>query len=206
MANLNWVDYVLLIILFYSIVMGLIRGLVYEVIALITWIAAVVIACLFSEALSHFFTSFSQVETVVNSTTNASGVDTSQPISYIAIGISFLILFSVTLLIGRLVNAVFSSMAALSIGNRILGAFFGLFRGLIINLVVIFLLQLTPVGAQLWWSQSQIVTAYQPAVRWLEGVISPSLAELQGSLWEKLQTLQTEAQDAASKVTEKVTE
>lgn len=197
MAALNWVDYILIAIFIFSIMAGLARGLVREIIALATLVAAFIIAVMFTNPLAEVFTSSPSVKTVVSQTTSAIGVSTQQPVSYAAIGISFLLLFAGTVLIGSLlgyfINFAFQT-GVLGIGNRLLGGVFGFIRGFIITLVIVFIVQLTPFSKQNWWQRSLIVVSYQPAILWLANIVSPSLANLKEKLGETFQDMNTQIQ------------
>lgn len=198
MSNLNWIDYIILLIFFFSIIAGFIRGFVKEVVSLITLVAAFVIATMFSNALAQLFTSHPSVQNAVNQATTSLGVDTAQPVSYIALGISFALLFAGTIIVGMIVsfflNFAFKS-GVLGIGNRLLGGIFGLVRGYIINLALIFVVQLTPLGTQASWSQSQFVNMYQPAVQWLGNIVSPSLANLKARFEQTIQNFGSQLQN-----------
>ncbi len=176
MLSFNWVDYVLLIIFLLSIISGLMRGLVKEVMSLVTLVAAFVIAIMFANPLAIKFTSS---ETVQNAVSHASGA--SQSVSYIAIAVSFALLFVAVIILGAILSF-FLNLAlqtgVLGFGNRLFGGVFGVVRGFIVNLVIIFIVQLTPLNAEAWWQDSEIVAAYQPAVTWLGNIVSPSLADL----------------------------
>src|ERR1041385_2992010 len=67
MSNLNWVDIVILVIFFASVLAGLIRGFVKEIISLVTWIAAFFIATMFASKLAAWFTSFPSVQSMISS-------------------------------------------------------------------------------------------------------------------------------------------
>ena len=181
MANFNWVDYVWITIFVFSTLAGFGRGFVKEIVSLATIIAAFIVATMFSEQLAAHFTSSAAVQNVVSESSQAIGMNTSQPVSYAAIGVAFGLLFIGTMIAGAMVgfflNMAFS-IGILGIGNRILGAAFGCARGAILVLVIIFCVQLTSAGTSSWWRGSQIVKEYQPAVAWLGNLVSPHLADL----------------------------
>jgi membrane protein required for colicin V production len=189
-SNLNWVDYIFIAIFLFSMLAGFGRGFVKEVVSLATLVAAFVVATMFANSLALQFTSSASVQSVVSDASNAIGVNAAQPVSYAAIGLSFGLLFAGTVIVGAIVgfflNMAFS-VGILGFGNRVLGALFGLCRGFIINLVIIFMFQLTTIGTSTWWVQSQIVQMYQPSVVWLGGIVSPSLANLKQKATDALQ-------------------
>lgn len=198
MSGLNWVDYIILAVFFFSVLAGFGRGLVREIISLATIVAAFIVASLFAGSLADMFTSSASVQTVVTQASNSTGVNAAQSASYIALGLSFTLIFVGTIiagsLIGYFINMAFQA-GVLGIGNRLLGGVFGLVRGFIINLVIIFVVQLTPFASQAAWQQSQMVVSFQPAVIWLGNIVSPALANLKekigGSLENASQSVQS---------------
>lgn len=204
MSNLNWVDYVILAIFFFSTLAGFTRGLVKEVISLITLVAAFVVASMFANPLAAYFTSTPAVQNVVNQASTAAGLSTAQPVSYLALGLSFGLLFAGTVIAGSIfsyfINIAFQT-GVLGFGNRILGGMFGLVRGYIVNLVIVFVIQLTPLSAQNWWQQSQLVPTFQPAVQWLGAIVSPALAHLKDKLGNTIQNVNTQFQDLTNSYT-----
>jgi membrane protein required for colicin V production len=197
MQGFNWVDYVILAIFLFSMLAGLSRGFVREMISLITLIAAFVVATMFSNAVAQAFTSAPSVQSMVGQASSAMGVNASQSVSYAAIAISFALLFAGTVLLGSIVSyfvGIAFQTGILGFGNRILGAGFGLVRGFIMNLVLIFIVQLTPFASQPFWQQSQLVESFQPAVVWLGNIVSPSLANLKARFGETIQNVGSQIQ------------
>jgi membrane protein required for colicin V production len=189
-AQLTWVDYLIVIIFALSVLGGFARGLVKEVISLLTLIAAVVIACLFASPMAAAITNTPHVQQALNQASNSIGLNAAEPVSYIAIGICFALLFAGTLLLGWIIRFFINlavTVGMLGIGNRLLGAVFGFCRGFIINLVIIFLVQLTSFSTQAAWQQSQLVPQFQKQVEWLGKQVAPNVAELQTRFGETLQ-------------------
>jgi membrane protein required for colicin V production len=187
LQSLNWVDYVLIAIFVLSVFAGLSRGLFKEIISLCTLVAAFAVATLFANQLAVAFASSSTVQSAVSSATAGSGVDASQPVSYIALGLSFGVLFVATVLVGAIIGAILNMIfqsTILGMGNRLLGGIFGFARGALICLVLIFLVQLTSFGSGNAWVQSQVVTAFQPAVQWVGSHVSPELDKLKEKFGE----------------------
>ena len=96
--NFNSVDIAILAVFFLSILAGLMRGMIREVISLFTWIAAFVVSIYFSGPLASAFTN--PVRAAASSLTPAAGVNPAHSISFLGIGASFIGLFVVTLIIG----------------------------------------------------------------------------------------------------------
>ncbi|HEX4044498.1 MAG TPA: CvpA family protein [Gammaproteobacteria bacterium] len=194
---MNWFDYAIIFIFAMSAMVGMRRGLIKEVISLGSLVAAVVIAVMFSNHLAAVFTRSDVVQTVVSQTSSAIGTSTSQPVSYLALGTSFIILFMGTLVVGSIVGYIINvALPATVIGlsNRLLGGLFGLGRGFLIVLVMLFCMQLTPFARQAWWTQSEFVHMYQPAINWLGGVVSPTLNNLKSKLNDTIQGVGSQIQ------------
>jgi membrane protein required for colicin V production len=195
MGTLNVIDILILAIFFISIIIGLGRGLVSEILSLVTLIAAFVIAILFTNSLAAYFTNTAVMQHAVSTTTAAAGADTTQPMSYMTLGISFAMLFAATIIVGGLIkmllNAIFQ-IGILGFGNRILGGIFGAIRGVLFCLALIFLVQLSPLAKETWWTQSQLVPRFQPAVVKLGDIVSPQLASLKDTFNKKTDDLSSE--------------
>ncbi|WP_172622767.1 CvpA family protein [Aquicella siphonis] len=198
-GSLNVVDIVILAIFLISILIGFGRGLVSEVLSLLTLIAAFVIAILFANTLAVYLTHTATVQNLVSQTSGTSGASTSEPVSYMALGVSFGILFVATVFVGMVVKMLLNLMlhtGILGFGNRILGGIFGLGRGYLINLVIIFLVQLSPMASQSWWQQSQYVPKFQSQVVWLGNTVSPALENLKSTFGSAVGSAMDEVQGA----------
>jgi membrane protein required for colicin V production len=173
----NSVDYMVFFIFGLSMLMGYIRGFLKEVISLVTLIAASAISTMFSGKLAAAFsgTHASATPSAINS---ASGVDLSSSASMLSIGASFVTLFIGTLVAGYIVSTLITGLAAgagASLSNRFLGALFGIVRGFIVVIILMFIAELTPMGDQPAWAQSSFVKSFQPTVSWIQKMVSPSL-------------------------------
>ncbi len=181
MSNFNWVDYLFIAIFILSIISGFIRGIVKEIISLLTLIAAFIIATAFSSRLAEYFTHTAQMQNAVDQASTAMNVNAGQPISYVTISLSFALLFAGTIILGAIIgffiNLVMSA-GILGIGNRLLGGVFGFCRAVIITIAIIFVVQLTSFGDDEAWHQSQLVKQSQPAVQYVGKIVSPGLANL----------------------------
>ncbi len=207
MSNFNWVDYVVLAIFVLSIMAGLARGVIKEVIAVITWIAAFIISILFSARLASAFTNSSTVQDAINNATTTAGVNPTQSISMLSLGLSFISLFVATLIVGSLINFVITRVIegqGVSITNHLFGGVFGILRGLLIILALMFLVQLTPLQEQPWWTQSRFVSTFQPAVNWLQQATYPEIQKLKSSMTNTITNVETGVEQQAQPVTQPV--
>ncbi len=179
----NSVDYFVLFVFGLSMLAGYIRGFLKEVISLITWVAASAVATLFSGKLAPMFSGFgSQVAGSVASAVPSGASDTiNQSVSMMSIGISFVLLFLGTMFVGYIVKTIvvgIASGAGDNLSNRLLGALFGGLRGFVVVIILMFIAELTPMGVQPKWVQSQFVQSFQPIVAWLDKLVHPQLEAL----------------------------
>ena len=139
-SQFNWFDYCLLTLIFLSIIIGAKRGLLREVISLITWIAAFFIAIIFAKDFSSIYIA----QYIKN--------------DGIAVILSFLLLFITTLIIGALINYIITSFVervGIMWGNYFLGALFGFIRGVLITFFIVFFLVHTGAKEKEWFKKAQ---------------------------------------------------
>ncbi|HSW69410.1 MAG TPA: CvpA family protein [Gammaproteobacteria bacterium] len=182
---LNWVDYVIVAVFLISILGGFVRGGVREILSLLAWIAAFVVAGLFAKPVASYFASSHSATSAVSS---ASGGE----VSSVAIGVSFAVLFFVTLIVGALIGYFANRMVeggGVSVTNRLLGGIFGFGRGYLVNLLVIFIVQLTAVAEEDYWTKSSLVREFQPSVKWLNNKIEPGLESLKTRVGKTLESM-----------------
>ena len=123
-SGMNWTDIVILAVIALSCLFGLWRGLIREVFSLVTWVAALIVARLYSNTLAPLLTGMFEGETT----------------RYAA---AFTLLFVITIIVGSLVTHLLSkilTLAGLKFTDRLLGGVFGAARGGIIVMLFIFVL------------------------------------------------------------------
>ena len=150
MESLNVFDWILVGIIATSSVFGLLRGFVKELLSLASWVAAFFVARLFSFKLSNFMVDW---------------IDQPQ----FRVIAAFAILFAVTLVVGALINNVFSrlvSATGLSGTDRLFGMVFGVVRGGLLVIIMVSLLSLTPVSNDQWWQSSLIIPHFILVDEW----------------------------------------
>lgn len=184
----NWVDYTLLAIFFISTVSGLLRGAVREIIALITWVAAFIVAGLFSKPVAMAFMSSDSAATA-----------TANEPSMMAVSVSFAVLFLLTMLVGAVIGHFANRVVeggGVSIFNRFLGAVFGFARGYLINLLIVFVVQLSSFAEQPYWMESSLVKTFQPTVQWLGSKVQPDIESLKSKVGQTLDSVTTKVQNS----------
>jgi membrane protein required for colicin V production len=132
-------DWILLAILLASLVMGAWRGLVYEVMSVIGWLAAFVLAQWFAADVAARL----PMQSAGDSLRYAAG---------------FVLVFIASVFVAGLISALLRKVITV-IGlrpvDRLLGAGFGVFRGVILLLALTVVLQLTSMTQNDWWQQSK---------------------------------------------------
>jgi len=149
LTGLNWVDIAILAVIAVSFLFGLWRGLVKEVLSLLTWIAALLVARIYSETLAPAL----------------SGMLDGETTRYVA---AFAILFIVTMMLGTLLNHFIGKLltiTGLKFTDRLLGGGFGIVRGVIIVMLILFFTGtfVSETGA---WQQSQLVPRGLALIEW----------------------------------------
>jgi membrane protein required for colicin V production len=148
---MNWADYTILAVLGLSVLMGLWRGFIGEVLALAIWACAFWVAWLFGPALAERFS--------VSISTPSVRILLAYVLCFIAVLIAGAI---VTFLMRKLVEG-----SGLSGSDRLFGMVFGLVRGLALVVLVVLLMGFTPFPRDPWWSQSRLLPSFENGARWL---------------------------------------
>ena len=135
----GWVDGALLLVLAISVIVGLWRGLVFEVLSLIGWVVAFIAA----QALAPVAAAY---------------VPVGVPGSALNHGIAFFATFVLALIIwalaSRLVRMVIHATPLQPV-DRVLGGVFGLARGAVLLLAVATVVMLSPAQRSTAWQQSR---------------------------------------------------
>ena len=131
-------DWAFLAVLLLSLVIGLWRGLVYELISLAAWVVAFVVAQWFAADVAKLLP--------------MSGA--GEGVRYAA---GFVLTFVVALFVGGLLALLVKKLVTvvgLAPFDRILGGIFGVVRGLVVLLAVAVVVAMTPLKSALWWKES----------------------------------------------------
>ena len=137
--RIGGLDWALLAVLLVSVIVGLWRGLVFELLSLAGWVAAFVAAQWFAPTVAPWL-----------------------PLGTPGSTLNFALAFAATFVIALLIWAIASKLIRMAIHatplqpiDRLLGAVFGLVRGLVLLLVVTTLVLLSPARSSAAWKQSQ---------------------------------------------------
>ena len=138
MTHLSWVDLALAFVLLLSVIIGLWRGLVYELLSLVGWVVAFVVSQAYGAAVSVWLP------------LGAAGSLTRLAFAY---GVTFIATLIVWTLLAKLVRLMISA-TPLSVLDRVLGCVFGFGRGVVILLVVALVVSHTPLSREPAWEAS----------------------------------------------------
>ena len=139
MSALVVIDWIFIGALVASMLVGAWRGLVFEVISVMSWIAAFVLAQWFAPAVAHWLPISSANEAL-------------------RYGLGFFVVFVGTIFAGSLIAFVVKKLFAavgLSPADRTLGAVFGVVRGVVILLALTVVVGMTPFKSAPWWQESE---------------------------------------------------
>ncbi len=120
---MNWLDYVMLAIILVTVVMGIVKGLIRQVIGLVAVIAGLVLAVVYYDQTSHMFRTFVKNELVSNF-------------------LGFLLIFFIVLAAGAILGHLLTKamVGPLAFANRLFGAVFGLVKAVLICGILVFAL------------------------------------------------------------------
>lgn len=148
---LHWIDYIILGLISLSVITGLFRGFVKELLALCVWVLAIWLAFTYSHVVSLWLEHYIHDKTA-------------------RIIVSFIVILLLTLILGGMVNAFFSFImqrSGLNGTDRILGMGFGFVRGIFIVAIIMVAVRITGVHEQEYTKQSALYSKFDPFVNWL---------------------------------------
>ncbi|MFY9509712.1 MAG: CvpA family protein [Rubrivivax sp.] len=162
MASLGWIDWALLAVLAVSVIVGLVRGFVFEVMSLAGWIVAWFAAQWFAADLGPHL----PVGTPGGALNHAA-----------AFVLCFVVALLIWSLLSRLVRLLIHA-TPLTLPDRALGAGFGLLRGVVLLLAVATVVALTPAGRSPDWRASRGAMWLNTTMQGLKPVLPAQVAKL----------------------------
>jgi membrane protein required for colicin V production len=160
--SLNWLDYVIFTIIGLSILTGIFRGFVKELIALIVWILAIWLAYRYSQSLDPMLQSYIQDKNI-------------------RMAMSFMAILLATLIVGGLFNALLSFIltnTGLSGMDRLMGMGFGLVRGVFIVALVMLVFKVTAFPSNQYIDKSILYAKFDPLVNLMTGYVPDFVAKV----------------------------
>ena len=154
-------DWILLAVLVASLLLGAWRGLVFELMSLVGWVAAFVIAHWWAPEVGRHLPMGTATE----------------PVRF---AVAFASLFVAVAFAGGLVAALVRKLVE-AIGlrpvDRTLGAAFGVARGLVILLALAVVIDLTPMKSSPWWQTSNGASLLNGALKGLRPMLPEDMAK-----------------------------
>ena len=148
---MTWADWAIVAVLGLSALISVVRGFVKEVVSLLIWVAAAVIASIFYDQLAVWMVDWISTPSLRMLT-------------------AWILLFVAVLIVGGILNYLLGKLVeatGLSGTDRLLGLLFGLARGLIVLMVIVIILpSVLPVDQDLWWQESTFVPYFLQYEDW----------------------------------------
>jgi len=145
----NWVDIIILVVLGLSCLFGLWRGFIREVLSLLTWVAALLVARFQAPELMPFLEGFLANEMA----------------RYV---LAFAVVCLGVLLLGALINHLMVRLiraAGLQLSDRLLGMLFGLARGVLVVALLVFA-GTNFFSTEPWWQASVLLPYVTDLIEW----------------------------------------
>lgn len=154
-------DYLVLFVLICSVVISTLRGLVKEILSLLGWIIAFVVANAYGAQLAPLLP-----EVIPGDTARLI-------VAFIALFLGVRILMGLlSLAIGALVEA-----TGLSLADRGLGGLFGLARGIVIVLAGVILCGMTDIPKQAFWQEALLSPIAETGARTVKPFLPAAMAQ-----------------------------
>ena len=158
---MTWIDYVIIGLVFITLITGFLRGFSLEFFSLACWLLAIGVGLNFSSEFSVF------LESII-----------SNPLLKIAA--SFLLLVLITLIVGGLIRVLLGASIKkpeLTFTDRLGGMIFGVLHGAVVVVVLVILAGLTTLPDDPWWKESKLLPSFQTCAIWSRDHIPSGLAE-----------------------------
>ncbi len=146
--QLQWVDLGIIAIIGMSVLTGLFRGFVKELVALCVWALAIWLGFNYSQNLDPWLQSYIQEQSARTA-------------------VAFIIIMFGTLFVGGVINAILSFIlkrAGLSGTDRTLGMGFGFLRGVFIVALIMVAVKMTSLPYQEYSKESKLYAQFDPVV------------------------------------------
>jgi membrane protein required for colicin V production len=158
---MNTLDLVIIGIAAISIIVGLMRGFIREVLSLVSWAAALMLAYLYYAQASEWLAPY---------------VENPQLRSMLGFAALFVVsLFVFTALSYLLHKGLVKD--GVKGTDRLLGALFGVVRGAVVVLALLLLAGMTEVPKQKNWQESQLILRLRPALEIARGMLPQHISD-----------------------------
>ncbi len=150
--NMPLIDIIIIAFFAISILIGIYRGFVKEVLSVTSWALAAVVAFRFGEQATVFVKPY------------ISQAPLDLAVAYVGVFLIALIAFSV---ISHIISQIFNSSGMTGF-DRSLGSVFGVIRAAIVVAIMIMIGRFMALDNQQWWLDSGLLDYFEPLVEWLK--------------------------------------
>jgi membrane protein required for colicin V production len=157
---MTWVDYAVITIVSLSVLVGILRGLVKELIALIGWVLAISLAMIFSGHVAELLT-------------ERLGPTASAVAAFLGI---FVVVWMLSGLVGLVLSKVVKA-AGLGWTDRVMGALFGMIRGAIVVVALAIVAGLTALPRTAAWQDALLSSGIEAIVNGVKPLLPLSVSE-----------------------------
>ncbi len=141
-------DYAVLTVISASVLLGLWRGVMSEILAIAAWIVAFLVARVMAGEVANWLSG------------QIAEPGLRLAVAYILVFVGVLLVFAIArMLISLLLKAV-----GLGLLDRLLGASFGVLRGILVVLVAVLVAGMTPLPKAEWWRDAMLAPPLETAV------------------------------------------
>lgn len=158
---MNTFDLSVLAVLLVFTAIGAWRGFVREILSLLTWAAAIVVAWLFADEAARLFEGL---------------VDEDVTRRVTAFAALFAAVFAVGMLVNFVVNRFLLKKKPARLFNLLAGGLFGALRGAVVVALVFLLAGLTSFPQRDWWRQALVTPYFERAALSISGYIPRDIA------------------------------
>jgi len=157
---MNLIDYVVIVIVALSVLLGVKRGLLREILAFASWVVAISSAYFFAAKLDYLMP-----------------LDISNESLRWLVNFAFIFFIAMVLmsLVAMLLSKLLSS-AGLSVEDRLLGAIFGLLRGGVILSILVLMVGATALPKHVLWQSSLFHSVLEQGALLVRDCLPPELA------------------------------
>ncbi len=151
MASWHWLDYVIAGIIAISVLTGLVRGFVKELIALCVWIVAGWLSFVYAKPVAQWLGTYIQDQSA-------------------RVVLAYVVIIVGTLIVGGVVNTVFSfivNRSGLSGTDRLLGLGFGFARGVLVVALIMVVIKISSMPEEEYQEKSLMYAKFNPLVNWM---------------------------------------
>jgi len=160
-AGLAVFDWIVLAVIVLSSLLGMWRGLMSEVLALLAWIAAFIAARTWGGMVADLLSGWLQDPPL------------RQVAGLVAVFVATMLLFAAARFVfSRLLRAV-----GLGLVDRFLGMLFGIVRGILIVFTVVLLCGMTDLPRRAWWRDASLAPPLETSVMALKPWLPPQVAQ-----------------------------